>query len=1011
MRLKVIATLIVCSMSLVESINAQESSLVYPGGDGKLVYVKHANTAEENLDNVIADYSNCGYMGGGVALPHVPVKITVYPELGDDRKRIQDAINYVESLTPDANGHRGAVLLKAGTYQVDEGLFPEGDALRIRANGVVLRGEGQGTDGTILKTTLAAKHQIIATRPKSQGFSQNNLTRITDEYVGGGAKQFSVVDAGAYAVGDTIAVVFTPNQTWLDEIHVNDYLDPDELLWDTNTYIISYERMITAIDGNKISIHSPIIHPMQEKYGGGEVKKLTGASTKRLQQIGVEDLRLVGIGVTSKAPENGSNRLKTGVHVDHTENSWVKGVTVVHTSNSAVRTWSSNYITVEDCASILPLGPYSGGYRYTFYIDGSSSHNLYQRTFTEDGRHDYVLGQRTPGPNVFLDGFSVRAGTIGPHQRWATGTLFDNLSMESLMALEHRGASGSGHGWAGIQSIIWNTESPSIICDAPAGHLNYAIGNTGNEIPSPYVNNSNEGVYRGYFDNHGSHVATRSLYLKQLNDRMGTEAVSLVTIPEQISGNIYDQLADWAGNGPLIDNTGITINAPRNLSTVDFSNEPSNKYVLLEWDDTSDYENIFIIERSSDGGENFEFLAQRGANIEFYTDTDIQQTTYHYRIKAVNGDAFSAYTYFFLDLGYEFPSTEVTFQVDIQEVSDLYPGGNVWVTFVDQNTELPMTDSDGDNIYTLTEEVRTDIKLDYIFSYQNGSDPDINKHQESIPDNCKNSSGFRSIDVVGDQLILPPILFGDCQEALPPGIDLTDLEGTIIIGSNDNEPWISGSQGAGSPDGERVEKLIDNNVRTKYLVRAEKSWVEITNHEISLVSGYTITSANDISARDPRNWELKGWDGNNEEWVTIHSVMNNPKWEKRLQNRSWTFENELWFSKYRLEISKINGDTQGLMQMAELQLFGSLDFITTTDFSQRSSWSIYPNPSQGIINIANPNGDNLKYKVYSTSGLLITNGPSKINSNIRIDMNGFKGLYIILIISGSQTKRYKVIVN
>src|SRR5690606_31455059 len=58
-------------------INAQDlpptTSLVYPGTDGKLVYVA------DSLGNRIPDFSYAGYKGGGVRIPHVPVKEIVWP--------------------------------------------------------------------------------------------------------------------------------------------------------------------------------------------------------------------------------------------------------------------------------------------------------------------------------------------------------------------------------------------------------------------------------------------------------------------------------------------------------------------------------------------------------------------------------------------------------------------------------------------------------------------------------------------------------------------------------------------------------------------------------------------------------------------------------------------------------------------------------------------------------------------------------------------------------------------
>ena len=95
------------------------SKLVYPGPDGKLIYKPDPN------GDFIPDFSMCGYMGGGVALPVLPVKVTVQAGDGktDDRARIQAAIDAVSKLPPDAHGFRGAVLLKKGHYRVGDSLY------------------------------------------------------------------------------------------------------------------------------------------------------------------------------------------------------------------------------------------------------------------------------------------------------------------------------------------------------------------------------------------------------------------------------------------------------------------------------------------------------------------------------------------------------------------------------------------------------------------------------------------------------------------------------------------------------------------------------------------------------------------------------------------------------------------------------------------------------------------------------------------------------------------------
>src|SRR5690349_19680997 len=112
-------------------------SRVYPGSDGKLVYVP------DEQGNIISDCSHAGYGGGGTPIPTVPVKETIWPVAGDNTANVQAAIDKVSALPIDKSGFRGTVLLRAGYYRM-------ATPVTIQASGVVLRGEGMGDTGTIL---------------------------------------------------------------------------------------------------------------------------------------------------------------------------------------------------------------------------------------------------------------------------------------------------------------------------------------------------------------------------------------------------------------------------------------------------------------------------------------------------------------------------------------------------------------------------------------------------------------------------------------------------------------------------------------------------------------------------------------------------------------------------------------------------------------------------------------------------------------------------------------------
>jgi hypothetical protein len=113
------------------------ASRVYPGVDGKLIYVP------DEQGNTIIDSSHAGYGSGGVAIPTVPVRETVWPVVGDNTENIQAAIDKVSLRASDSSGFRGAVLIKAGYYHM-------ATPVRIQTSGVVLRGEGMSDAGTIL---------------------------------------------------------------------------------------------------------------------------------------------------------------------------------------------------------------------------------------------------------------------------------------------------------------------------------------------------------------------------------------------------------------------------------------------------------------------------------------------------------------------------------------------------------------------------------------------------------------------------------------------------------------------------------------------------------------------------------------------------------------------------------------------------------------------------------------------------------------------------------------------
>ena len=507
-----------------------ESSLVYEGPDGHLVYETYANEGQSNSVNIIPDFSHCGYMGGGVPIPDVPVVTTLSPRNGDDTQMIQDAIDYVSSLSPDANGFRGAVLLTAGRYQVFR-------SLTIAAGGVVLRGQGQDVLGTVLEGTGAYNYSVIIVSGSGGYSEQSQATRlITSSYVPVGACSVDVEYTRGYSVGDWIIIQRTPNQFWINALAMGQYG------WRTDSYRLMYERYVVDITGNTITIDSPMVEVIEDKYGGGRIFK--SRSLSRPKQCGVEDLRIE----STYASDTDESHPWNAVVLEDVEDCWVRRVTAQYFAGCCVNVESdSTRVTVEDCAFLDPKSVITGGRRGAFAISAeaypNTNHILFQRCYAAYARHSYVTGCRVPGPSVFVDCYGYNSWLdSGPHHRWATGTLYDNVRDSKQLHVQNRGASGTGHGWAGAQQVLWNCQAGSLICEAPKGGMNFAIGCSGTRNNGLWVDEPD-----GWWENHGQPVTPRSLYYKQLEDRLGMAAVENVTMPEQRSGGIWPDLAHWAG--------------------------------------------------------------------------------------------------------------------------------------------------------------------------------------------------------------------------------------------------------------------------------------------------------------------------------------------------------------------------------------------------------------------------------------------------------------------------------
>jgi hypothetical protein len=499
-------------LTLAQAPAENRSSWVYPGRNGKLVY-KTTATGDR-----IMDFSQAGYMGGGVALPTVPVKRTVKPSGKDDTESIQAAINEVSGM-PLVNGFRGAVRLSPGVFTCSGALY-------LSANGVVLSGSGAGKDGTTIRMT-GSKHTAIvigkrtfAADPNDEPAEQEETfttaqTSVTDKYVPAGTHTITVADSKAFAAGDLITIRKPVTDAWV-HFMVMDNLKRDgkPQTWIAKSRSLMMQRTITAIHGNQLTIDIPLADALNNSFDnppGITISKVRPSPV--VTQVGVEQLHIQCPPLESAY----GNAPYAGIRVGGND-CWVQHVYFEEIMNTTVL--AGNRITMEQ-VKITHTYPNLGASKPAdFSFEGSQ--NLLNKCEATGGNTYFVwTSSLVPGPNVMLNcTFRGHGSRIQPHQRWSTGLLVDNCTIvDGGIDFMNRGVAGSGHGWT----------------------MGWAVGCIGNREQTARLFDSSPILEEGIFESHGKPVTPQSLYLAQLAERLGRQAITKMGYASNTAGQFNNK--------------------------------------------------------------------------------------------------------------------------------------------------------------------------------------------------------------------------------------------------------------------------------------------------------------------------------------------------------------------------------------------------------------------------------------------------------------------------------------
>ena len=503
---RLILTLLVVAVALSVQAGPPPLPPIVSFKHGHLIYGQDAQ------GNRVPDFSTCGYAANEKEIPEAPVRVVVSPANGDETARIQKAINYVASLPADTNGIHGAVLLLRGRHEVD-------GQLQITNSGIVLRGQGMKDGGTVLFAAGIDRRTLIQIEGQDDCVVHaNSGVTIADDYVPVGASSFHVKDPAGLHVGDTIFVTRPSTRSWIDELGMNEFGGGEgdwRLVWHPGSYDLVWDRVITKIDGNLVTVDSPTTTAMETRFGGGTVAAYSWPG--RIHNVGVENLRLESAyDVTNPKDENHS---WFAITMENAMDAWVRQVTFEHFAGSAVAIYETcKRVTVEDCLSRKPVSEIGGWRRNTYFTMGQQT--LFLRCWAEHGRHDFSVGFCAAGPNAFVQcEDTLPYEDSGAIQSWSSGTLFDNVRIDgNALSLKDRGYRGEGAGWSAANSMLWQCDAAEMSCENPPAAQNWAFG--------AWAEFSGNGIWRSP----NEHIDPDSLFIAQTADRLGLTAANQITL-------------------------------------------------------------------------------------------------------------------------------------------------------------------------------------------------------------------------------------------------------------------------------------------------------------------------------------------------------------------------------------------------------------------------------------------------------------------------------------------------
>lgn len=297
-----------------------------------------------NPQGRLPDFSYAGYHSGEKPIPSPSQSASVLTFGARPNDEIDDSAAFQKAID---STQTGVILIPKGRYILS-------NFLEIKKSGIVLRGEGQGQDGTILympkpATEISGKKDYgFATGGSGQIISfsgANTSPYLTNVKPGAqrGTHTVTVDNPSKIKAGDKVMLQVNDDKlggAFWRHLH-NDRLNSWQELVDWAAASGKWLFTVTKVKGNQVTFKEPLRFDIRAPWSA----QLLGQN--QIEECGIENIRLEfpsDVQATPHLQEPGYN----GILFIRANNCWVQGVTIANADNAITAKYECGHITLKN---------------------------------------------------------------------------------------------------------------------------------------------------------------------------------------------------------------------------------------------------------------------------------------------------------------------------------------------------------------------------------------------------------------------------------------------------------------------------------------------------------------------------------------------------------------------------------------------------------------------------------------------------------------------------------------